>query len=168
MRWQPQAPRPRGPAVPTQPLCPAGCRSGRMSGTPSRSVTTVTSPPGSVVIETKLHPPDLFAEYISRPRLIQQLDTATSRPLTVVTAPTGYGKSTLLAAWCEQAAPTQRCAWLSLDESDNDPIVFWTYVVHALRRLEPGHFAEQLQALHTPGVSLTRAVLPSLLNELWS
>ena len=47
-------------------------------------------------------------------------------------------------------------------------MVFWTYVVHALRRLEPERFAEQLRALQTPGVSLTRAVLPSLLNELWS
>ena len=80
--------------------------------------------PGSVVIETKLHPPELFAEYVSRPRLIQQLDTASVRPLTVVTAPTGYGKSTLLAAWCEQATPARRCAWLSLDESDNDPMSF--------------------------------------------
>lgn len=139
-----------------------------MSGTAPRGVTPGTDHTGSVVIETKLHPPGLFAEYVPRPRLIQQLDTAITRPVTVVTAPTGYGKSTLLAAWCEQVTPAGRCAWLSLDESDNDPIVFWTYVVHALRRLEPERFAEQLRALQTPGVSLTRAVLPSLLNELWS
>jgi len=139
-----------------------------MSGEASRRGTAVIDPPGSVVIETKLHPPEVFSEYVSRPRLIQQLDAASVRPLTVVTAPTGYGKSTLLAAWCKQAAPARRCAWLSLDESDNDPVVFWTYALHALRRLEPERFAEQLRALQTPGVSLTRTVLPLVLNELWS
>jgi LuxR family maltose regulon positive regulatory protein len=112
----------------------------------SRRVTAVIDPPGSVVIETKLHPPELFAEYVSRPRLVEQLDAAATRPLTVVTAPTGYGKSTLLAAWCLQATQARRCAWLSLDESDNDPVVLWTYALQALRRLEPGRFGDQLRA----------------------
>ena len=139
-----------------------------MSDGASRRVTAVIDPPVSVVIETKLHPPELFAEYVSRPRLIEQLDAASIRPLTVVTAPTGYGKSTLLAAWCEQATRAARCAWLSLDQSDNDPVVLWTYALQALRRLEPEHFADQLRALQTPGVSLARDVLPSFLNELWT
>ena len=61
--------------------------------------------PGSVLLEAKLHPPTLFSEYVARPRLIQRLDAATTRPVTLVVAPTGYGKTTLLAAWCEHIRP---------------------------------------------------------------
>jgi hypothetical protein len=122
-----------------------------MSGEASRPVTAVIDPPGSVVIETKLHPPELFAEYVSRPRLIEQLDAASLRPLTVVTAPTGYGKSTLLAAWCEQATRAARCAWLSLDQSDNDPVVLDV----CYRRCDLGeHFAATSRAANA--WSLTR------------
>ena len=55
-----------------------------------------------------------------------------------------------------------------MDDADNDPVVFWTYVLHALRRLEPERFGEELRALQTPDASLTRTVLPTLLNTLWS
>jgi LuxR family maltose regulon positive regulatory protein len=91
-----------------------------------------------------------------------------SSPLTLVAAPAGFGKSTLLADWCSHGGEGRRWAWVSLDEDDDDPIVFWTYVVHALRRIEPERFAREILALEAPGASITRSVLPSLLNELWS
>lgn len=121
-----------------------------------------------VVLEAKLHPPVLHPEHITRPRLRQRLDEGIARKLTLVSAAAGFGKSTLLAEWCAHDVAERRHAWLSLDEWDNDPVVFWTYILHALRRVEPSCFGEGLEALERPGASLTRLILPHILNDLWS
>ena len=71
-------------------------------------------PPDVTVLEAKLHPPAHHAEHISRPRLLDLLDGAASRPLTLVDAPAGFGKSILLAEWCARRADGCRYAWLSL------------------------------------------------------
>src|SRR5262249_24655800 len=139
-----------------------------MSQRPFLSADPVTGSPIGLVLEAKLHPPSLHAEHVSRPHLLRQIDAAVSRKLTLVSAPVGFGKSTLLAEWCASGAGGRASAWLSLDDGDNDPVVFWRYVLYALHRLEPAAFAAGLALLNQPGVSLTRAVLPALLNELWS
>jgi LuxR family maltose regulon positive regulatory protein len=120
---------------------------------------------GAAILEAKLHPPRLHAEHVPRPRLVEFLEAV--RPLTLLDAPTGFGKSTLLAAWCAEGAVGRSVAWLSLDEGDNDPALFWSYVLHALRRVTPGYFGEVLALLDQPGVSLARVFLPAVLNELW-
>jgi LuxR family maltose regulon positive regulatory protein len=126
------------------------------------------APAALVVVESKLQLPVLHPEHVTRPRLLQQLEGARGRRLTLVDAPTGFGKSTLLAEWCRTAAVAGRVAWLALDAQDNDPVVFWTYLLHALRRVEPDRFAGCLAQLTAPGVSLLQQVLPQLLNALWS
>jgi LuxR family maltose regulon positive regulatory protein len=122
-----------------------------------------------VILEPKVHRPVLRPEHVPRPRLLQQLDAGRTRRLTLVDAPTGYGKSTLLAEWCRTAAVAGRVAWLALDAQDNDPVVFWTYLIEALRRVEPAGFdGSRAALLRRPGVRLMPVALPQLLNELWA
>ena len=118
---------------------------------------------GPVVLETKLTRPPVRCEHIARTELLQRLRGGTERALTVLAAPPGFGKTTLLAAWLAEA---DRVAWLSLDEDDNDPARFFLYAVAALRSVEPGLGARALAAHRTPGAGLVDVVLPILLNEL--
>jgi LuxR family transcriptional regulator, maltose regulon positive regulatory protein len=117
----------------------------------------------AVVLETKLTRPPIRAEYVPRAELVQRLRNSTERALTVVAAPPGFGKTTLLAAWLAEA---NRVGWLSLDEDDNDPARFFVYAVAALRTVEPELGAQALAAQRTPGAGLVDVVLPILLNEL--
>jgi LuxR family maltose regulon positive regulatory protein len=118
---------------------------------------------GAVVLETKLTRPPIRAEYVPRAELVERLRDSRERALTVVAAPPGFGKTTLLAAWLAEA---DRVGWLSLDEDDNDPGRFFIYVVAALRTVEPELGAQALAAQRTPGAGLVDVVLPILLNEL--
>jgi LuxR family maltose regulon positive regulatory protein len=120
------------------------------------------------ILEAKLHAPMLHPEHVPRPRLRQRLDDATARRLTLVDAAAGFGKSTLVAEWCATLPPNRRVAWVTLDQSDNDPVMFWAYILVALHRLEPERIGGGLETLRIPGVSFTRTVLPRLLNELWT
>ena len=87
-------------------------------------------------LSTKLHMPPLRADALLRARLIQRLETGVreGRTLTLISAPAGFGKTTLISAWLQQNA--RRAAWLSLDQSDNDPIRFWRYFIAALHTLD--------------------------------
>jgi LuxR family maltose regulon positive regulatory protein len=85
--------------------------------------------------------------------------------LCLVAAPAGSGKTTLLAQW-RAVAGGSRVAWVSLEESDNDPTRFWSYLVAALRTVEPGVGTVALEALRGPSVELERVVVPSLVNDL--
>ena len=79
--------------------------------------------------------------------------------------PAGSGKTTLLAQWRAEAGGG-RVAWVSLEESDNDPTQFWSYLVAALRTVEPTVGTVALEALGGPSVELERVVVPSLVNDL--
>jgi LuxR family maltose regulon positive regulatory protein len=85
--------------------------------------------------------------------------------LCLVAAPAGSGKTTLLAQW-RAVAGGGRVAWVSLEEADNDPTRFWSYLVAALRTVEPGVGTVALEALGGPSVELERVVVPSLVNDL--
>src|SRR5436190_1556827 len=75
---------------------------------------------------------------VPRPRLNERLNRGTEAKLTLVSAPAGFGKTTLLAEWLAAAPAEERSvAWLSLDQSDNHPPSFWTYLVTALQTVEP-------------------------------
>ncbi|MEO1348531.1 MAG: hypothetical protein AAFW84_06970, partial [Cyanobacteria bacterium J06635_15] len=87
---------------------------------------------GLPLLETKLYLPQWSADRVSRPRLIDCIHP--KRKLTLISAPAGFGKTTLLAEWVA-AAPTRPVAWVSLDPSDNDPAVFWTYLITALQNI---------------------------------
>lgn len=119
------------------------------------------------VFEAKLHQPPARANWVRRGRLLDVLDRAVRRPVTVVTAPAGYGKTTLLAQWlAEPDRPAT--AWLSLDTGDDNPDRLWAHVAVALRRagcILPAR--EPLSPhgdLHEP--AFTRSLLPALSNAL--
>jgi LuxR family maltose regulon positive regulatory protein len=123
---------------------------------------------GPVLLRTKLRPPPVRAGLIPRARLDAPLESGAQGRLCLVDAPAGSGKTTLLAQWSLADHPSRRVAWLSLDESDNDPVRFWVYLVEAFRVVEPGFGEGPLGLLQGSGSAdvLTQAVLPQLLNEL--
>ncbi len=91
----------------------------------------------SPLLETKLYIPKWRAGLVSRPRLIERLDQGTERKLTLVSGPAGFGKTTLLAEWVAATSASERAAgWVSLDQSDNDPALFWAYFIAALQTVQ--------------------------------
>ena len=87
----------------------------------------------------------------------------------LVSAPAGFGKTTLLTEWLAAAPPDGRprsAAWLSLDAGDNDPAHFWTYVIAGLRTLAPAMGASALDLLQAPQALPVEAVLTTLINDL--
>jgi LuxR family maltose regulon positive regulatory protein len=117
------------------------------------------------LLQTKLHVPRRRRGSTARPRLTERLGGGESA-LTLVSAPAGFGKTTLLTEWLAAAPVKGRLvAWLSLDQRDNDPVVFWAYVVAALQTAAPGVGAGALALLESPQPS-TEAVLATLLNDL--
>ncbi|MEW5871225.1 MAG: LuxR C-terminal-related transcriptional regulator [Chloroflexota bacterium] len=88
------------------------------------------------ILGTKLQPPPVRPGFIPRPRLVARLAAGLHGRLTLVSAPAGFGKTTLLSAWA--ASLDQPLAWLSLDEGDNDPVRFLVYLVAALQCVDPG------------------------------
>src|SRR5207302_4432522 len=91
------------------------------------------------ILATKLYIPPLRPQVVIRPRLIERLNEGLHRKLTLIAAPAGFGKTTLISEWVEGierlGARRTRTAWLSLDEGDSDPPLFLTYLVAALRTI---------------------------------
>lgn len=114
------------------------------------------------LVTTKLHAPRRRRGLVPRPRLSSRI-AGTDRPaLTLVSAPAGFGKTTLLAQWFD----TQRsAAWFSLDARDNDPARFWAYLVAALQTVHPGLGAAALRSAEAAPSSVEAAVA-SLVNDL--
>lgn len=115
-----------------------------------------------VLLEAKLHPP-APRRLVPRPGLVDRL-SPTGRRLTVLGAPAGWGKTRLVAQWV--AATDVRVAWLGLDRGDDDPVLFWTYVIAALRTQLPGIGEAALAAMGAGWRALREAAIPSLLNDL--
>jgi LuxR family transcriptional regulator, maltose regulon positive regulatory protein len=118
------------------------------------------------VIATKLYVPKVRRGLVARPRLLERVGRGTESRLTLVSAPAGFGKTTLLAEWLGEAPGEDRAvAWLSLDPADSEPASFWTYVVTALQMAVPGVGAASLELIESSPVP-TDLVLTTLLNEL--
>ena len=118
------------------------------------------------VIATKLYVPKLRTGLVTRPRLRERLLRGTGSRLTLVSAPAGFGKTTLLAEWLNGTAGEDRyVAWLSLGQEDSEPASFWTCVVTALRTAVPGVGSSVLELVASSPLS-TEHLLPTLLNEL--
>src|SRR5919202_6397617 len=100
------------------------------------------------VLVTKLYAPPPRAGAVPRPRLTARLDAGLRRRLTLLSAPAGFGKTTLVGAWV--AACGRPAAWLSLDDGESDPARFLTYLVAALRTIAPDIGAGVLGALQAP------------------
>jgi LuxR family maltose regulon positive regulatory protein len=116
------------------------------------------------LIEGKFHVPERRPGAVARPRLSERLGGAPRSALTLVSAPAGFGKTTLLTEWLAEAAGLP-VAWLSLDARDNDPAVYWTYVVAALRTAVDGVGGGALALLASPQPSID-AALATLINDL--
>ena len=134
------------------------------------NVTALRGPAQLVVGEllaTKLAPPAVRGGYVPRKRLMDALTEGCKLRLTLVDAPTGYGKTMLLAAWCAEARERRdrAIAWLSLAATENDPALLTRYLIGALRRAgaDVGRHAEMM--LQIPGAS-PMACMRSLVNDL--
>ncbi len=114
------------------------------------------------LLTTKLQVTRPPANLVHRERLYERLNDGVRGKLVLVTAPTGFGKTTLLSAWA--ALDGRNVAWLSLDTSDNPPVRFWAYVLGAIRQVQPGLGVATMQALRA-GEPIEFALAP-LLNEL--
>jgi LuxR family maltose regulon positive regulatory protein len=131
------------------------------------------------LLRTKLYIPAPRPQLVPRPRLIERLHAGLHRKLTLISAPAGFGKTTLVSKWVagqDRRGPKVRIAWLSLDEGDNDPTRFLTYLIASLQealqiveaRPEPAGNIGQgaLSALQSPQPPPVEAILSALINEM--
>lgn len=118
------------------------------------------------VLATKFFIPLLPPKVVARSRLVKQLSDGltTGHKLTLISAPAGFGKSTLVSEWIVNCG--QQAAWLSLDENDNDPVRFLIYVISALQKISPNLGAGLLDALQSPQSPPIETVSTALLNEI--
>ncbi len=118
------------------------------------------------ILATKLYTPQPRAKIVLRPRLIEQLKEGLSAgcKLTLISAPAGFGKTTLVSEW--MAVCEQPVAWLSLDEGDNDPTRFLTYFIAALQTITANIGAGVLSVLQSPQPPPIESILTALLNEI--
>jgi LuxR family maltose regulon positive regulatory protein len=119
--------------------------------------TTATRP--FEVIEAKISPPHVRSGTVSRTALVNRLRTARWTPVTIVCAPAGYGKTTVLAQW--SVRDPRPFAWVSTDERDNDPLVLLRNIAAALDTVQPLE-RDVLDALRSPGGSIWISALPRL------
>jgi LuxR family maltose regulon positive regulatory protein len=124
------------------------------------------------LLQTKLYIPPLRPELVSRPHLIERLNAGLDRKLLLVSAPAGFGKTTLLSEWVDDlrrdAAKENRTgtAWLSLDENDNEPSRFLAHLIAALQTIEANVGQGASSALQSPGPPPVDAVLTWLINDI--
>jgi len=116
------------------------------------------------ILVTKLYIPPPRNNAVVRSDLIERLNEGFHRKLTLISAPAGFGKTTLLSEWI--ASYKRVAAWLSLDEGDNDPARFWSHFVTALQMIVPNIGAEALSTLQSPQLPSIESILTSLLNEI--
>jgi len=116
------------------------------------------------LLHTKLLPPRLHASTIQRADLLARLDEGLSRKLILVSAPTGFGKTTLVGSWIKKRGFPS--AWLTLDAYDNDPTRFWTYAISALRSFDPAIGKTSLASLSAPNPPAFQHLLTPLINDL--
>ena len=116
------------------------------------------------LIRTKLYVPRVHPDLVDRPRLVQRLNQGLHARLVLVTAPAGYGKTTLLTTWVQQSGLS--VAWISLDGRDDDPISFWSYFIASLQTLHPGVGHIIIDLLHSPQSPPQDLLLGALLNEI--
>jgi len=119
--------------------------------------------PESGLIRGKLSPGRLPSGVVSRPALLERLNEGHRCALTLVSAPAGFGKTTVVTAWASELAAV---AWVSLDRRDTDPARFWTHVIAALAATEPRAGTTSLAAVKAHPEEIETYALPKLLEEL--
>ena len=125
-----------------------------------------TKPSTDPILDAKVHRPPTRADWVERVRLLELLDRAVERPVTLVAAPAGFGKTTLATQWLASDRAPRVAAWVSLDSRDNDPVRLWTHVAIALERAgcRTEHNVGPFMAAH--GGEVIAEVLPRLLASI--
>jgi LuxR family maltose regulon positive regulatory protein len=118
----------------------------------------------STLLKTKLYRPLVRPELVLRPNLIKRLDEGLNSKVIMVSAPAGYGKTTLVSAWVSQCKIP--VAWLSLDEDDNHPARLLSYLIAAAQTIQPNLGQAILSILQSPQPPAILNLLPTLINEL--
>jgi LuxR family maltose regulon positive regulatory protein len=116
------------------------------------------------LLATKLHKPLPRTNLVPRAHLVERLQQGLSRPLTLVSAPAGFGKTTLLTQWLAESGMS--AAWLSLEVEDNDPTRFLSYLIAALQTLDTQIGVTALSLLRTPQPPPPEAVLAVLVSDM--
>ena len=127
-----------------------------------------TKAPGDVaagLVATKIDPPEPRPGVFPRPQLIDRLDDRPLGRLTVVVAPAGWGKTSLLAEWAQLGGRSAGFAWVSLDADDSDEGLFWSYIIEALRTARPGVVSVVPDPARLRGAVPFRDVVPILIND---
>src|SRR5215217_6693907 len=124
--------------------------------------------PARIVLKPKLRAPLPRPKQLVRRRLLAFLSNSLDRKVSVISAPTGYGKTTLLAHWRQIEDAEVPFAWVSLDEQDNDLVRLWRHIVEALRQVVPEEdfAADILAGMSVAGQDFVGMTLPTLINEL--
>ena len=125
------------------------------------------------LLKTKLYIPPTKSDLLERPRLVNRLLEGLDGKLTLISAPAGFGKTTLLTSWIHSKEEKIRSssslppsAWISLDEGDNDPVRFVSYLITALRKIQPEVGGSTFDIMQTPNLPPAEILLVSLINEL--
>ena len=124
------------------------------------------------MLATKLFTPPPRPKVVTRPRLIEQLNDGLHGKLTLISAPAGFGKTTLVSDWVAASkggnslGAARPAAWLSLDEGDSEPTRFLIYLVAALQTIVAKLGEGVLAVLHSPQPPPTESILTVLLNEI--
>jgi LuxR family maltose regulon positive regulatory protein len=120
------------------------------------------------LLKTKLYIPPVRSELVLRPHLVERLDEGFRQGcrLILISAPAGYGKTTLLGEWIAHCELRTRVAWVSLDEGDNDPAHFWAYVVAALQTVQEDIEEIAQTAFQSPHPLPIGSALTGLLNQI--
>jgi len=118
------------------------------------------------LLRTKLFIPPLRPNVVPRPHLIERLNRGQQLgcKLTLISAPAGFGKSTLVSNWLAETGV--QAAWLSLDQGDNDPVRFWTYLITAIQTVYQDVGSEAHQIISTPQLRNTEPVVITLINDI--
>jgi LuxR family maltose regulon positive regulatory protein len=118
------------------------------------------------LLKTRISTPPTRADLVVRPRLAERLQAGLARPMTLISAPAGSGKTTLVTSWLSGFAERSRVAWLSLDDDDNDPVHFLYYLVASLRTVEPGVGQAPISLLGSLQMPALKDLVALLLNEI--
>jgi LuxR family transcriptional regulator, maltose regulon positive regulatory protein len=138
---------------------------------PATSNSPRVGPTPPPLIKTKLFIPQRHPGLVSRRHLLNKLGQGAQRALTLISAPAGYGKTTLLSEWIATlqkagSSPSWAVCWISLDPGDNDPIRFLTYLTTALEKAHPGVGVETQSVIRSSESLHTSTPLSMLINEL--
>ena len=118
------------------------------------------------ILTTKLSIPPKRTDWVVRSRLLRRLDEGLRHRLTLVSAPAGFGKTTLIASWLHKQQPLPQVAWLSLEEDDNEPVRFLAHLIAAWQTLDGGIGQAALSLLETPQLPRMEHLMTLLINDL--